>query len=196
MADRLHLQTGIKAQVRKKGVSRSPPLPPQTWSPYLCFAGLSVRLVPLPTPSYLACMICNRCGVGIDARDFLRGACAACLTSTQAHPLFSLGSVGTRSDTLWCACPNDTHTYTIGCWTPSREVQRYAQDENLVHHPIKPQTTISNPHCEVEASHVQHPSVIWTPVLKELTFKLSKTSFWFSWSTPVDTPSHTVKSRL
>lgn len=83
-------------------------------------------LSPLLTPSNLTSKICNRCG---EARrpwfspGRMRRRCCCCFTSTQAHPLFSPGPGGTRSDTLWCACPNGTHT--IGYWTPSREEQRW-----------------------------------------------------------------------
>lgn len=41
-------------------------------------------LVPLPTPSYLTCKICNRCGVKLDARDCVCGAHALLLL--HEHP--------------------------------------------------------------------------------------------------------------
>lgn len=91
MTDRLHLQTGLvrlklgrkeSAPLFLRGSGLHPSVSPGV------SVGAPVSRTPLPTPSYLTCKICNRCGARLDARDFLRGACAAASEAPKHTPCF------------------------------------------------------------------------------------------------------------
>lgn len=128
MTDRLHLQTGlVRLKLRSKESAllflRGSGLHPSVTPGCECRGPPCLApLFPLPPIWHVRSAIAA-----------VRGStpvifCGAHALQPHKRPSTPLVFSGTRSDTLWCACPNDTHKHTIGCWTPSREVERRMQE--------------------------------------------------------------------
>lgn len=91
MTDRLHLQTRLKLGGGHSETSQPSSFSAGRVSILLLRRDVIVRaprvLYPFPLPP-ICHRICKRCGVRLDARDFLLGACAAASRAPKHTPCF------------------------------------------------------------------------------------------------------------